>query len=154
MVDESSRPRKCAREVARKCFWSRAWQARASEKHGLGSAQYPVDLAESFLKVIREDFRGDEELSDVAAFSAEPSQHMKIVWQRTLLSTTCVAECLQQRDSRKADGRKSSGAVAWAFGSPSFARTWMHKEPRQCPCVGSAPTRVMRVDQTTGLDLW
>ena len=39
---------------------------------------------------------------------------------------------------------KSSGAVSWASGSTSFVRTWMQKEPRQCPCVGSTSTRAMR----------
>ena len=64
---------------------------------------------------------------------SQPSP-MKIVWQRTLLSTTCVAECLKPRESSKHDKRKSAGAVAGAFGSPSFARTWRQKELRQCPC--------------------
>ena len=55
----------------------------------LESARYLVGLVDSFLKVFREDLRGNEELSDVAAFSAGP-----IAWQRTPLSTTCVAERL------------------------------------------------------------
>ena len=44
-------------------------------KSGLASARYPVVLLESFLKVVREDLRGNEELSDVAAFSAGSSPH-------------------------------------------------------------------------------
>ena len=51
---------------------------------------------------------------------------------RMWLHSPCVAECLKQRDSSKRDIAKSSGAVAWAFGSPSFVRIWMLKEPRQC----------------------
>ena len=35
-------------------------------KNGLTSARYPVELVESFLMVVREDLRGNEELSDVA----------------------------------------------------------------------------------------
>ena len=42
---------------------------------GLASARYLVDLVESFVKVSRDDLRGNEELSDVAAFSAGPSPH-------------------------------------------------------------------------------
>ena len=45
------------------------------------------------------------------------------------MPTTCVAERLKQRELNKRDERKSSGVVAWAFGSPSFVRTWMQ---RQC----------------------
>ena len=37
-------------------------------KSGLASARYLVELVLSFLKVMREDLRGNEELSDVAAF--------------------------------------------------------------------------------------
>ena len=44
-------------------------------KHGLASARYPVELVESFRKVVREDLRDNEELSDVVAFSAGPSPH-------------------------------------------------------------------------------
>ena len=60
-----------------------------------------------------------------------------------------VAECLNQTESSKHDNRKPSGAVAWAFGSPSIERTWKQKEPRQCPCFGSTPTRV-RLQVVTG----
>ena len=42
---------------------------------GLTSARYLVELVESFLKVIREDFRGNEELSDALAFALGPSPH-------------------------------------------------------------------------------
>ena len=42
---------------------------------GLASGRHDVELVGSFLKVIREDLRGNEELSDVAAFSAGPSPH-------------------------------------------------------------------------------
>ena len=44
-------------------------------KNGLASARYPAELVESFLRVVREDLRGCEELSIVAAFSAGPSPH-------------------------------------------------------------------------------
>ena len=66
MADESSRLRRGAREMGRKCFWRRAPQACASET-GLASTRYLVELVESILKVIREEIRGNEELSDVAA---------------------------------------------------------------------------------------
>ena len=56
---------------------------------------------------------------------------------------TCLAEGLNHQESSKHDKRESSGAVAWVFWSPSFERTWRQKEPRQCPCVGSTPTRVI-----------
>ena len=65
-------------------------------------------------------------------------------------SVSCGYLC--QRESSERDERKSSGAVAWASGSPNFVGTWMQEEPKQCLCVGSTPTRVMRIDQTTGLD--
>ena len=44
-------------------------------KNVLVSAWYLVELVESFLKVVREELRGNEELSDVAPFSAGPSPH-------------------------------------------------------------------------------
>ena len=44
-------------------------------KNGLASARYPVELVASFLRVVREDFRGDEELRNMAAFTAGSSQH-------------------------------------------------------------------------------
>ena len=44
-------------------------------KNGKASAPGPVELLESFLRVVREDLRGGEELSNVAAFSAGPSPH-------------------------------------------------------------------------------
>ena len=115
-VDESSRPRRCARERTRKCFWSRAWQARASEKNGLVSAQYPVELAESFLKAIREDLRGNEKLSNVAAFSAGPSQHVKIAWQRTLFVDDVrsgVLETERIKQARREEVQRSCGMCVW-----------------------------------------
>ena len=45
----------------------------AQVKNGSASARYLVELVESFLKIIREDLRGNRELSDAAAFSAGPS---------------------------------------------------------------------------------
>ena len=44
-------------------------------KNGLTSARYLVELVESFPKVIREDLRCNEELSDLATFSAGPPGH-------------------------------------------------------------------------------
>ena len=44
-------------------------------KNGLASARYLVELVEAFVRVVREDRRGNEELSDVAPFSAGPSPH-------------------------------------------------------------------------------
>ena len=44
-------------------------------KNGLASARYLVELVESFLNVTWEDLRGNEEVSDAAAFSAGPSPH-------------------------------------------------------------------------------
>ena len=64
-------------------------------KHGMTSAPYSVELVESFLKLIRADFR----LSDVAGFSPGPSPQ-KVTWQRTSLSMTCVAEWSKQRVKR------------------------------------------------------
>ena len=71
MVDESSRPRRNVREMLRTYCWWEAWQACASEEW----RQYLLQLVESFLKVIRKDFRGNEELSDVDAFLVGPSPH-------------------------------------------------------------------------------
>ena len=34
-----------------------------------------MEFVESFLRVVREDLRGDEELSGLVAFSAGPSPH-------------------------------------------------------------------------------
>ena len=50
-------------------------------KNGLASARYLVEFVESFLRVVREDLPGSEELSNVAAFAAGPSLH-----------TDCLAE--------------------------------------------------------------
>ena len=44
-------------------------------KNGLTSAWYLVELVESFQNAVREDLRGNEDVSDVAAFSAGPSPH-------------------------------------------------------------------------------
>ena len=44
-------------------------------KSGLALVRYPLELVESFLGVLREDPRGDEELSNVAALTAGPSPH-------------------------------------------------------------------------------
>ena len=44
-------------------------------KNGLASARCPVELVESFLKVVRQDLRASEELSNVTAFVAGPSPH-------------------------------------------------------------------------------
>ena len=46
-------------------------------KNGLASALYPVELVESFLKVVRDDLPGNEELLYVASLSAGPSPHEK-----------------------------------------------------------------------------
>ena len=43
--------------------------------NGFSSARYPVELVEAILRVKREDFRGNEELSDVASLPAGPSPH-------------------------------------------------------------------------------
>ena len=114
-------------------------------KGGWASARYLVELVGSFLEVIREDLGGAEELLDVAAFSAGPSPHEDCVAADACLDDVRVLETESVKQA-------SSGAMAWAFGSPSFVKTWMQKEPRQCPCVGSTPTRVLRVDQTAGPD--
>ena len=44
-------------------------------KNGLASARYPAELVESSLRVVREDLRGNEEFSGVAALSSGPSPH-------------------------------------------------------------------------------
>ena len=62
------------------------------------------------------------------------------MWLPLPAGPSSVTECLKQRESSKRDEKKSSGAVAQSFESPSFVRTWMKKEPRQCPCVESTPT--------------
>ena len=81
-------------------------------KSGLTSAQYPVELVESFLKVIRQELRATKNFQ-MWLHSQLDRHHMKIVWQRKSLSTTCVAECFNQKE----------------LGSPSFERTWMQQEP-------------------------
>ena len=124
----------------------------AQVKNGLASARYPAELVESSLRVVREDLRGNEELFGCGSILIWTRHHTKIAWQRTPLSMTCVAEYLKQKESSKWDERKSSDVVAWAFGSPSFVRTWMQKEPKRCLCVGLTLTRAMRIDQTAGLD--
>ena len=48
--------------------------ARASE-NSLGISSVSCGFGGYFLKVIRDDLRGDEELSGVAAFSGGPSPH-------------------------------------------------------------------------------
>ena len=47
----------------------------AQVKNGSASALCPVELVESFLRVVREDLRASEELSNVTAFAAGPSPH-------------------------------------------------------------------------------
>ncbi len=43
------------------------------------AAQYPVKLVTAILKVLREDLRQVEELSDLAAYAAGPSPHEAVV---------------------------------------------------------------------------
>ena len=64
---------------------------------GLEPTRFLVELVESFLKVVREDLRGNEELSVAGSIL----NVTKIAWQRTFfLSTTYVAECMKQRESQ------------------------------------------------------
>ena len=70
------------------------------------------------------------------------STQLEESFAKTSKSTTCVAECFRV-------GRVKQ--VARVFGSPSFVRTWMQKEPTRCPYVGLTLTRAMRIETTTGL---
>ena len=121
-------------------------------KNGLTSARYPVELVESFPNVIREDLRCNEELSDCGNILSWTAGTRRLLGRGRLCRRREWRMCLKQRGSSKHDKTKSSDVVPWALRSPSFVRTWTQKEPRQCFCVGSTPTRVTRVDQTTGLD--
>ena len=53
-------------------------------KNGLASARHLVELVESFLRVVREEIRGGEEHSNVAAFSAGPSSPRRLSGRRNL----------------------------------------------------------------------
>ena len=107
------------------------------------------ELVESFLKLEGENVQGDEELSDVAAFSAGPSPHEDLLAEDLFVDDVRggVVETERVKQARQED-------VQWCcgMGARPFERTWRQKEPRQRLCVGSTPTRVMWVDQTTGLD--
>ena len=66
----------------------------------------------------------------MAALSGGLSPHEDCLAEDVFVNGRGVAEW---SESSKRDERMSSGVVARAFGSPSFARAWMQKEPRQCP---------------------
>ena len=86
-------------------------------KNGRASVRYPVELVESFLMVVREDLRGNEEPSDVAAFSAGPSP-LKDCLAEDAFVDDVRGEVLETEEvQQKHDKRKSSGAVAWRLGS-------------------------------------
>ena len=88
-----------------------------------------MELVESFLRVVLEDLRGNEELSNVAAFSIGPSPHEDCLAEDTFVDGV-RGGVLETEKSSKRDVTKSSGVVAGAFGSPSFVRTWMQKKPQ------------------------
>ena len=136
--------------------WRKSVSGVEADRHvqvnsGLASTRYPVDLVESFLRGVREDLRGDEELSNVAAFSAGPSPHEDCLAEELFVDD--VRGAVLETEENKQDERKSNGVVAWAFGSPSFVRTCMQKDPKQSLYVGMTPTRTTWIDQTTGLQL-
>ena len=92
----------------------------------------------------REHLPGDEELSN-----AGPSPREDCLAEETFVDD--VRGGVLETENNKQDEQKSDGVVAWAFGSPSFVKTWVHKEPQQYCYVGLTLTRAMRIDQTTGL---
>ena len=98
-----------AREMVRKCVGGEP-DSHVPMQNGLALARYLLDLVESFPKLIREDLRGQEELSDVAAFSAGPSPHEDCLAEGSL-SMTCVVDCLN-RKSQVITTRGSPG-VLW-----------------------------------------
>ena len=88
--------------MALKHGWNRARHVRV--KIGLAPARYPVEV-ESFLEVVREDFRGKEELSNVTVLAV---------------------------NTRNLSEKKSNEVVAWACGSSSFRMDRMQKKRKLC----------------------
>ena len=68
----------------------------AQAKNGLASARYPVELVESFLKSLATTSKAVKN-SRMWQHSRLDRHRTKIVWQKKSLSTTCVAECLKQK---------------------------------------------------------
>ena len=123
-------------------------------KSGLASARYPVDLVESFLKVIREDFRGNEKLSDVAALSAAPSPHEGCLAEDAIVDDVRgrVLETESVKQARRGEVQWSRG-MGFFFWEPVLRKDMdAERAKKQCPCGGSTLSRVMRDDQATGVE--
>ena len=103
---------------------------------GLASVLY---LVESFLKVIRRDLQSNEELSDVAAFSSHLAAHEDCLAEGAFVDEMRGGVLNPESHSSETRG---SRVVLWHGRLGANA----------VPCVGSPPTRVTRVDHTTGLD--
>ena len=111
-------------------------------KKGSASARYPVELVESFLRVVREDLRGSDEIPNVKAFAARPSAH-EVCLEEEIFVDNVRGGVLEEERVRQAR-REEVQLLAWASGSPSFVRTWMQTKPRRCPYAGLTLTRATR----------
>ena len=80
--------------------------------NGLASARYPVELVESFLRVVREDFQGSEELSSLTALSTGPSPHEDCLLEETFVEDVRggVLETRRVKQARREE-------VQWCRGS-------------------------------------
>ena len=88
-------------------------------KSGLTSAQYLVEFVESKRKVIPEDFRGSEKLSDVALFAAGPSPHDECLTDDVFVDDV-LGGALNPSRIKQARQEEDMWVVAWAFGSGAF----------------------------------
>ena len=72
------------------------WHAQV--KNGLASAPCPVELVESFLRVVRDDLRASEELSNVTAFAAGPSPHEDCLAEEVFLDDVRGGVLVRQKE--------------------------------------------------------
>ena len=87
----------------------------------LAAAQYPVELVEPSLKVIRKDLRREEELSDVATFSAGLSPHEDCLAEDACVDDVRggVLETERVKQARQEEVQWWRGMGVW---EPSFER--------------------------------
>ena len=90
MVDESSRTLAETLSTWRENVYGIDLEKHVQMNNGVASSRYPVELVIYFEKVVREDYRSIEDLSDVAVFSAARSP-WRVPYR---LVVTTIMQCL------------------------------------------------------------
>ena len=79
--------------------------------NGLASAPYPVELVETFPRVVREDLRGSEQLSNATAFAAGPSLHKDCLVEEMFSDDVCGGVLEAESPSQGHGCRRSQDSV-------------------------------------------